>query len=95
MRLHKVSAIGMKPPEFERRFCAYPPTFGCAAGLCLLLSPGGENDKTELLYLTWVTVLSRLLWVPYILHRAAVWGLTDTVDSGQPETGFALGKTAH
>ena len=35
--------------------------------------------KTELFYLTWVTVLTGLLWVPYVLDRAAVWGLTDTV----------------
>jgi uncharacterized MAPEG superfamily protein len=35
--------------------------------------------KTELLYLTWVTVLTGLLWVPYILDRATVWGLTDAV----------------
>lgn len=35
--------------------------------------------KTELLYLTCVTALTGLLWVPYILDRVAVWGLTDTV----------------
>jgi hypothetical protein len=35
--------------------------------------------KTELLYLTGVTALTGLLWVPYILDRIAVWGLTDTV----------------
>lgn len=35
--------------------------------------------KTELVYLIWVTVLTGLLWVPYILDRIAVWGLTDTV----------------
>ncbi len=39
--------------------------------------------KTELLYLVAVTVLTGLLWVPYVLDRAAVWGLTDTV--GYPE----------
>ncbi len=39
--------------------------------------------KTELLYLAWVTVLTGLLWVPYILDRIAVWGLADTV--GYPE----------
>jgi len=39
--------------------------------------------KTELLYLTWVTALTGLLWVPYILDRIAVWGLTDAV--GYPE----------
>ena len=35
--------------------------------------------KTELVYLICVTVLTGLLWVPYILDRIAVWGLTDTV----------------
>jgi uncharacterized MAPEG superfamily protein len=31
--------------------------------------------KTELLYLVCVTVLTGLLWVPYILDRIATWGL--------------------
>ena len=35
--------------------------------------------KTELLYLTAVTALTGLLWIPYILDRVAVWGLTDAV----------------
>ncbi len=35
--------------------------------------------KTELLYLTLVTVLTGLLWVPYILDRVAVRGLLDAV----------------
>jgi len=35
--------------------------------------------KTELLYLTFVTVLTGLLWVPYILDRIAVGGLADAV----------------
>jgi uncharacterized MAPEG superfamily protein len=39
--------------------------------------------KTELLYLVYVTVLTGLLWVPYILDRMAVWGINDTV--GYPE----------
>jgi uncharacterized MAPEG superfamily protein len=39
--------------------------------------------KTELLYLVWVTVLTGLIWIPYILDRIAVWGLIDTV--GYPE----------
>ena len=39
--------------------------------------------KTDLLYLTYVTALTGLLWVPYILDRIAVWGLLDTV--GYPE----------
>ena len=39
--------------------------------------------KTELAYLVYVTVLTGLLWVPYILDRIAVGGLTDAV--GYPE----------
>ena len=39
--------------------------------------------KTELLYLVWVTVLTGLIWVPYILDRIAVRGLADAV--GYPE----------
>jgi len=35
--------------------------------------------KTDLVYLTYVTVLTALLWVPYILDRIAVRGLIDTV----------------
>jgi uncharacterized MAPEG superfamily protein len=35
--------------------------------------------KTELLYLTLVTALTGLLWVPYILDRVATRGLIDTV----------------
>jgi uncharacterized MAPEG superfamily protein len=48
--------------------------------------------KTELLYLTWVTVLTGLLWVPYVLDRAAVWGLADTVgypDNPKPQSPWA------
>ena len=39
--------------------------------------------KTELLYLTLVTVLTGLLWVPYIIDRVLVRGLIDAV--GYPE----------
>jgi uncharacterized MAPEG superfamily protein len=39
--------------------------------------------NTELMYLVWVTVLTAVMWVPYILDRIAVWGLADTV--GYPE----------
>ncbi|HVO05351.1 MAG TPA: MAPEG family protein [Burkholderiaceae bacterium] len=39
--------------------------------------------KTELLYLTYVTAFTGLLWVPYILDRVAVRGLMDAV--GYPE----------
>ena len=39
--------------------------------------------KTELLYLVYVTVLTGLLWVPYVLDRIATWGLTTAV--GYPD----------
>lgn len=39
--------------------------------------------KTELMYLVWVTTLTGLVWIPYILDRIAVQGLTDAV--GYPE----------
>jgi len=39
--------------------------------------------KAELLYLVYVTALTGLLWVPYILDRIARWGLIETV--GYPE----------
>jgi uncharacterized MAPEG superfamily protein len=39
--------------------------------------------KPEMAYLVWVTILTALLWIPYVLDRIAVWGLTDTV--GYPE----------
>jgi uncharacterized MAPEG superfamily protein len=39
--------------------------------------------KTELLYLVYVAALTGLLWVPYILDRIAVWGLTGAV--GYPD----------
>ena len=35
--------------------------------------------KTELLYLVYVTALTGLLWVPYILDRIAKWGLVTAV----------------
>jgi uncharacterized MAPEG superfamily protein len=48
--------------------------------------------KTELWYLTWVTMLTGLLWIPYILDRIAVWGLVDAVGypaSPKPQSGWA------
>ncbi len=48
--------------------------------------------KIELLYLTWVTVLTGLLWLPYVLDRAAVWGISDTVgypDNPKPQSPWA------
>ena len=38
---------------------------------------------TELMYLTWVTALTSILWIPYILNAIMVRGLIDTV--GYPE----------
>jgi len=40
--------------------------------------------KTELVYLVCVTLLTALMWIPYILDRLAVRGLPDTV--GYPES---------
>jgi len=39
--------------------------------------------KPEMTYLVWVTILTALIWIPYVFDRVAVWGLTDTV--GYPE----------
>jgi uncharacterized MAPEG superfamily protein len=39
--------------------------------------------KAEVMYLVWVTTLTALMWIPYILDRLSVWGLMDTV--GYPE----------
>ena len=39
--------------------------------------------KPELAYLTWITVVTALLWVPYILDRFVAWGIPDTV--GYPQ----------
>jgi uncharacterized MAPEG superfamily protein len=39
--------------------------------------------KTELLYLVYVSALTGLLWVPYILDRIGKWGLAGAV--GYPE----------
>src|SRR4051794_8525135 len=48
--------------------------------------------KTDLVYLTYVTVLTALLWVPYILDRIAVRGLIDTVwypENPKPQSSWA------
>lgn len=39
--------------------------------------------KTELQYLVWVTALTGVLWIPYMLDRFIIWGIRDTV--GYPE----------
>lgn len=46
----------------------------------------------ELKYLVWVTLLTALLWVPYILDRFATWGIMDTV--GYPEKPKAQSRWA-
>ena len=43
------------------------------------IETSGAQMKTELLYLTLVTALTGLLWVPYILDRVATRGLLDAV----------------
>ena len=40
--------------------------------------------KSELMCLVWVTILTALLWIPYVLDRIAAGGLADAV--GYPET---------
>lgn len=35
--------------------------------------------KTELLCLVWVTILTAVMWIPYVLDRVAVRGLKDTI----------------
>jgi len=39
--------------------------------------------NTELMYLAWVTTLTGLMWIPYILNMIMVRGLLDAV--GYPE----------
>ena len=39
--------------------------------------------STELMYLTWVTALTAIMWIPYILNMIMVRGLVDAV--GYPE----------
>jgi uncharacterized MAPEG superfamily protein len=55
--------------------------------------------KAELMYLVWVTTLTALMWVPYILDRLLVWGLMDTVgypDNPTPQSPWARRmKAAH
>ena len=48
--------------------------------------------STELQYLTYVTVLTALLWIPYILNTIAVRGLTGAV--GYPENPKPLARWA-
>jgi len=55
--------------------------------------------KPELNYLVWSTILTALLWFPYVLDRISVWGLTDTVgypESPKPQSPWARRmKSAH
>jgi uncharacterized MAPEG superfamily protein len=55
--------------------------------------------KPELAYLAWTTILTALIWIPYVVDRAAVWGLPDTVgypDSPKPQSAWARRmKAAH
>ena len=55
--------------------------------------------KAELMYLVWVTTLTALMWVPYILDRLMVWGVMDTVgypDNPKPQSPWARRmKAAH
>jgi uncharacterized MAPEG superfamily protein len=55
--------------------------------------------KPEIAYLVWVTIFTALIWIPYILDRIVVWGLTDTVgypESPKPQSPWARRmKAAH
>jgi len=35
--------------------------------------------KPELMYLALTALMTVLMWLPYVLNRTVVWGLTDTV----------------
>ena len=48
--------------------------------------------STELTYLAWVTTLTALMWIPYILNMIMVRGLLDAV--GYPEDPAALSPWA-
>jgi len=44
------------------------------------------------MYLVWVTALTGVMWVPYVLDRIAVWGLTEAVGypaSPKPQSAWA------
>jgi len=48
--------------------------------------------KTELMYLAWVTALTGVIWIPYILDRIMVWGLVEAVGypaSPKPQSAWA------
>ena len=55
--------------------------------------------KPELAYLVWTTVLTAIIWIPYVLDRIAVRGLADTVgypESPKPQSTWATRmKAAH
>lgn len=51
------------------------------------------------MYLVWVTILTAVIWIPYILDRIFVWGLLDTVgypENPKPQSAWAARmKKAH
>ena len=49
--------------------------------------------KTELLYLSYVTILTGVLWIPYILDRVLTCGLLAAVgypDNSKPQSKWAV-----
>lgn len=49
--------------------------------------------KTELVYLTLVTLLTGLMWVPYVLNRIAILGLAQAAaypTNPKPQAGWAV-----
>ncbi len=55
--------------------------------------------KPELNYLVWSTILTALIWIPYVLNRIATGGLMDAVgypESPKPQSPWARRmKSAH
>jgi hypothetical protein len=55
--------------------------------------------NTSLLYLTYVILLSAVIWVPYIRNELMMWGVVDAVDypqNAQPLAPWAVRmKAAH
>ena len=47
---------------------------------------------TELMYLTWVALLTAVMWMPYILNLIAVRGLMDAI--GYPQNPMPLSPWA-
>jgi uncharacterized MAPEG superfamily protein len=49
-------------------------------------------SNSGLMYLAYISIITALMWVPYVLDRMMVWGLSDTV--GYPAAPKALSPWA-